>query len=131
MGRESPPLLRPPAPAVARANAAEAARLLAELARRRVRELVPDPAGEDDARGQAGEGERECGGGRRALEAPAVSGVERASGLEPGEEECGGEDGGAPGEQDEREDPAVVGADGARLTVVGDPGQRERDAEDG
>ena len=124
MAGERVPGFLPPRPA-GRARAPEARLRLADL--RRVRELVPDSAGERDAHGEARDRERQRREAGDALDACAPLRCDRVAERRT----RGGVDEDRAGDHDEREDPAVVCAHRARLAVVGDPVQRERDAEDG
>src|SRR5262249_41673486 len=119
------PGLLPPRPAVARARAAETAGTEAEL--RRIRELVPDPAGKGDADDEPADGEDERGAAGEALDADSVLRRDRVPLEQPPADVAERRT----DEDDEQEDEAVVRPDGARLSVARHAGKRESDAERG
>ena len=108
-----------------------AARLRVDLARDGVRERVPDAPRVRAGHGEPGEHGDERGEGGDSLHPPPHARAERAPALETRERERRGGDGRSGSEHAEREDPAVVRAHRAGLAVLRDPGQGEREAEDG
>ena len=124
MPGERVPGLLPPDPAIP-GRRLQARRRIDDLRVAGVRELVPDPARECDAEDDAREREQECGETGESLDARTACCGDRMARDEARSDvdDC------RAGDQDEREDPAVVHPHRPRLLVLRDAGQRERDPE--
>ena len=127
MPGERVPGLLPPRPAVARVRAGEVRGVVRKLRRRRVREVAPDVTREGDAHGKPGERDDERRDARDPLDAGAPLSRDRVA----SDEACSEGDEERARDEHEREDPAVVRTNRARLPVLRDARQRERDPEHG